>query len=51
MDITSINISPLINVTIARNCMTKKEEYKRKNKKRYHANLEEEEPPKKLATE
>ena len=36
---------------IVRNCPTKKEEYKRKNKKRYHANLEEEEPPKKLATE
>ena len=36
---------------IARNCLTKKEEFKRKNNKRHHANLvlEEEEPPRKLA--
>ena len=37
---------------IARNCPTRKEEYKRKNNKRHHAHLvEEEEPPKKLAKE
>ena len=38
---------------IARNCPTKKEEFKRKNNKRHHANLaeeeDEEEPPRKLA--
>ena len=35
---------------IARNCPTKKEEYKRKNNKIHHSNLseEEEEPPRKL---
>ena len=38
---------------IAKNCPTRKEEYKRKNNKRNHAHLakEEEEPPKKLAKE